>query len=987
VSTTTATQTTTVGTGPIGSSWDACNGPEGTLAHHLREWVKDSACHPALAAANLLSLQGADVLQALAGDRLETLGGWASQYTTGKVSSLLRSLEPVSEGGGWWCSGLDPLADWAPMGWGCFKPERPRWDSEKGKFRRYEHPIGPKSRTFWLRVPAAVAAIVADRFKKAMPPEVAADRTGDRGAFWRWWAQTPALPLLLTEGAKKAGALLSIGVPAVALPGIWPGQTARAELLAQSLKGRSVWVLFDASTREDPDEPKAADRLGQELARVGAKVKVGIVPGTHGKGADDHLVNGGSWEDLAACLHPVKPAPALHRLRQCDAVAPAGAHLSETITLPSDKRLVVIRAPMGSGKTDWIAKAVARYQHEGRRVVLITHRTSLGAACAEKIGLPWAEEAAPGSDLRQTGIALCVDSLHPRSALRFRASEWRDAVVIIDEAAQVLHHTLMGRGTAVADHRAEILVQLFELLAHAHLVLAADAQLGNPHLEALESAVGERAWLIGSAHRPAAGRSLTVHPSRDSWRLDLKKAIQRQEHIWISTTAKDHGSQNGASNLAKLVTAHWPEARILVVDSDTVDDPTHDASRLASDPNGISTAYDVVITTPAIQSGVSVDKTPFDVVFSIAGGNTAPEGVVQSVARVRCDCPRHIYAPSCSPGDRLKIGSGSTDPKQILQSHGHHITVVVGQLARAGVNLETSSSGPWLPLWAKLAAHQNRQSMAFATTVVALLEEEGYAVTHLAEIAPEQQDDALQIRQELKDIANAAQAVADEAVRKVEVISDYDAQELLKKRRRTPSQKTALARWKIDRAWGLRGAAPSPDLLNQDRDGAWKSHRFRWLITEPSTQPLVAAHDRAIAAKIKWAPDLAHQTLGTKVATALALGLRDWLQRAGGDWFTAENPELVRLQTTALALKHDLRQVLGISPAQTGIATLRRLLRLVGARLESHRNFGNFVDGKRQTHYAYRVVIDAPPDGVDASALPEVFASSLKEVCTKKSPT
>ncbi|MFN9069980.1 MAG: plasmid replication protein, CyRepA1 family [Cyanobacteriota bacterium] len=949
--------------------------------------MEDSACHPALAAANLISLQGADVLQALAGDRLEALGGWASQYSTVAVAQLLRPLEPVAEGGGWWCSGLDPLAGWAPMGWGQFKPDRPRWDQEKNRHRKYEHPIGLKSRTFWLRVPAVVAAIVANRFKLALPIDVGADVDGSTGAFWRWWSSEPRLPLVATEGPKKAGALLSIGVPAVALPGIWLGGTALKELLGQSFKGRSAWVLFDHSTREDPDEPKAADRLGRELARVGAKVRVGIVPGTHGKGADDHLVNGGSWEELFACLHPLKPAPALHHLRQCDAVAPAGAHLSETITLPDGKRLVVIRAPMGSGKTDWIAKVVARYQHEGRRVVLITHRTSLGAACAGKIGLPWAEEAAPGSDLRQTGIALCVDSLHPGSALRFRASEWRDAVVIIDEAAQVLHHTLMGRGTAVADHRAEILVQLSELLAHAHLVLAADAQLGNPHLEALESAVREQAWLIGSAHRPAANRVLFVHPSRDSWRLKLKEAVQNGWRIWISTTAKDQGP-NSAKSLAEQIKNHWPEARILVVDSDTVNDPTHDASRLASDPNGIAAAYDVVISTPAIQSGLSIDKTPFDVVFAIAGGNTAPEGVVQSMARVRCDCPRHLYAPLRSPGGRLKIGSGSTDPKQILQSHDHHITVVVGQLARAGVNLETGSIGPWLLLWAKLAAHQNRQAMAFCPTVVALLEEEGYAITHLAEIAPEQQDDALQLRQELKDIANAAQAAADEAIRQVEVISDYDAQELLKKRRRTPSQKTALTRWRLDRSWRLRGAAPSQDLLDQDRDGAWKSHRFRWLVVEPSTEPLVAAHDRAIAAKIKWAPDLVHQTLGTKVATALALGLRDWLQRAGGDWFSNESVDVASLQTTALAHKHDLRQVLGISPGQTGIATLRRLLRLVGAKLKARREFGPLVPGqKRETRYTYRVVIDAPPDGVDPSALPEVFASSLKEACTKKSPT
>ncbi|MEB3334475.1 MAG: plasmid replication protein, CyRepA1 family [Cyanobacteriota bacterium] len=987
MSTITATQTTTVVTGPIGSSWDACNGPEGTLAHHLREWVEDSACHPALAAANLLSLQGADVLQALAGDRLEALEGEASQYSTVAVAQLLRPLEPVAEGGGWWCSGLDPLAGWAPMGWGQFKPDRPRWDSKRNRPRKLENPVGIAARTVWLRVPAVVAAIVANRFKLALPIDVGADVDGSKGAFWRWWESQIRLPLVPIEGIKKAGALLSIGIPAVGLSGIWPGATARAELLALPLKGRSVWVLFDHSTREDPDEPKAADRLGRELARVGAKVRVGIVPGTHGKGADDHLVNGGSWEELFASLQPLKPAPALHRLRQPDVVAPPG-YLSQFITLPDGKRLVVVRAPMGSGKTDWIAKVVARYQHEGRRVVLITHRRSLGAASAEKIGLPWADEAAPGSDLRQTGIALCIDSLHPGSALQFRASEWSDAVVIIDEAAQVLHHAVMGRGTAVADRRAEILVQLSELLAHAHLVIAADAQLADPHLEALEAAVGERAWLIGSAHRPAANRVLFVHPSRDSWRLKLKEAIQNRWRIWISTTAKDQGP-NSAKHLAELIKTHWPDARILVVDSDTVADPTHDAHRLAADPNGISAAYDVVITTPAIQSGLSIDKTPFDVVFSIAGGNTAPEGVVQSMGRVRCDCPRHLYAPLQSPGNRLKIGSGSTDPKQILRSHDHHMTVVVGQLARAGVNLETGSIGPWLLLWAKLVAHQNRQAMAFCPTVVALMEEQGCAVTYLEKIAPEQQSEAITIGQELKAFAETAQAAADEAVRKVEVISDCEAQELLKKRRLTPSQKTAITRWRLDRSWGLRGTAPSQDLLDQDRDGAWKSHRFRWLlISKPSTEPLVDAHDRAIAAKIKWAPDLTHQTLGTKVATALALGLRGWLQRVGGDSFTAEDPDVVRLQATALALRHDLRQVLGIEPAQTGVKTLRRLLRLVGARLESRRKFGPLIPGqKRETHYTYRVVIDAPPDGVDPSALPGVFASSLKEVCTKKSPT
>ena len=116
-----------------GSGWDAAQGPDVAAPHHLGEWVTGSAVHPALAAANVATLQGAPALEALAGERLEQLGGWGQQYATGAVARLLRPLEPVAAAGGWWCSGLDPLADWAPMGWGCFKPDRPRIEARDGK--------------------------------------------------------------------------------------------------------------------------------------------------------------------------------------------------------------------------------------------------------------------------------------------------------------------------------------------------------------------------------------------------------------------------------------------------------------------------------------------------------------------------------------------------------------------------------------------------------------------------------------------------------------------------------------------------------------------------------------------------------------------------------------------------------------------------------------------------------------------------------------
>jgi len=995
--------------GPIGSSWDTAAGPDEPLPEHLAEWVTGSACHPELAAANVQSLQGSAVLEALAGDRLEQLGGHAQQYATGDVVRLLRRLEPIAAAGGWWCAGLDPQADWAPMRWGTFKPDAPRFDQERGKARKYEHPIAAPARCWWLRVPAAVAQLVADRHGLTLPAAVAADSAGDAGAFWRWWASTRALPLVVTEGAKKAAALLSAGLPAVALPGIWNGcpkdrETGRpallADLAAVPLKGRVCLVLFDAPKpgKRDPAEPKAATRLGRLLAAAGADPKVGTVPGSHGKGADDHLANGGTWEQLAEALRKPKPAPVLPVLRRPDLIAPAGAYLGESVTIPHDRRVVALASLMGSGKTQLIAQKLAPLQAEGRRVVLIAHRRSLGASTAADLGLPWADEAAPGSDLRQTGIGLCADSLCPSSRLRFNPADWSGAVVVIDEVTAVLRHALMAQGTAISRRRVPVLQALGELLARASLVIVADAQMDDATLAAIEAAAGERAYLIGSEHQPAAGRELTYHETRGSWYEALGEQLQQRQPVWISTTAAEATSANSAKNVAVWVAGQWPGARVLVVDAETVDDPEHDAHRLARDPDGIAGAHDVVIASPAIAAGLSVTLADhFGAVFVAAGGTTDPGAVAQAAGRVRAGCPRHVYAPNRSPGNHLQIGCGSPFADRVLLQLQRHEQVTVGQLAAAGWSVTSNSAGPWLQLWAQAAAQQNGARLAFASTVLGLLAREGYAVQQ----APES---AAKCPEMLQVIAQAEAEAEQERIIAAPVPTDQQAAQLKESRKRLSKEERAqLQRWRVDRAWGLQGADPSPLLLDAHDDGAAGRVVFRWAITDPAAGLLVAAHDRQQAQQQaadgrNWAPDLTRAALGPKVTFARALGLPAWLERS--DWFGPDDRQLLDLVVAVTAHSDGIAQVLGVTTAKRPLTTLRGLLALVGARLESRRvrlPAGDAGDSYRA--YSYKVVVDplawSPPE--DAGPLPDrvtpeqviaAWCDGLGQAaCPKKSPT
>jgi ribonuclease HI len=978
-------QQAAAGLAPIGSAWDAdTSSPDELRPEHLAEWVQGSAVAPELVAANVQSLAGAVVLEALAGDRLEQLGAHGQQYATKPVARLLRPLEPIAAAGGWWVDGLDPLADWAPMAWGQFKAAEPRWSTERSRPIKYEAPVGQPTRSTWLRVPAQVARLVADCFGLTLPLEVADDHNGEAGAFWRWVAAEPRLPLLITEGAKKAGALLSAGLPAVALPGIWNG-APRGELLpdlaAVPLQGRACWVLFDWSDSERGrrDVARAARRLGHHLRRAGAaEVLVGTCPGPH-KGADDHLAAGGTWEQLGAALRPLQAEPALHRIRAADQVAPTGWLLAGVDPEQlATHRLLAVATPMGSGKTHLARELMAPHLAEGVPILAPTHRTSLGEASAKKIELPWA--AAPGDDQRLQGLGLCWDSLRPTAGLRIKPADWVGSVLLLDEWAQGVEHLLFGTGTAVAQHRPETLATTAALLRTCRAAVAMDAQLNEPVLQLLEALTGSSAHLLRSAHRPMAGRpvlvpeGLTARTAAEQGRAHVLRLVRAGARVLVITTAQQAGVKGSAQNLARFVKKYRPTARVLMIDSTTPED----ATALGAKPNDIAADYDWVIASPAITSGLSIDQHGlFDEVVVIgAGGRVTCEHLVQAAARVRDPrCPVTIYAPALAP--QLRIGSGDTSPAALLK----HLATTEAQLlanlvGAAGWEPAATNESPWLRCWLELAAHRNRQANAYSATIAALLEAEGWAVTTTTTADPENALLVAEASADLGDIAEAAQAAEDDTVIAAKPITAAEAADLANKRRRTSEEQAQLQRHRVAARWGLGAAPPTRELLAADRERLSQRLRFAWILQDAGQRELAAAHDRRRAAQLTangkaWAPDLSRELLGHKIAAADALDLGRWLQRR--EWFGSDDQQLQRLQTTATTCARSFAANLNITPGKRASGTLRTLLGLCGFRLESRRaRCGN---GRRG--WQYRITPEELPVGAELQQLAAAWADQL----------
>ena len=908
-------------------------------------------------------------------------------HLDGALIALDRRYRHLAHGG-WWSDG-EALPGFEAFN--CWKPSQPRLSGDQRRDKRtgrlvrvtpaqvkYEtqpaHPRG--GGVFAPRVPLAQWELICRRAGVPLPsPEVQA------AGFWAWLLTLPTVPVIAAEGLKKALAAISAGHAALAVAGVDMGYRRDPdssqlqlipELEAIAAGGRRLVVVFDRETKRSTAKrvDLAAAKLARLLSKAGADAAVARLPLLKGgkAGLDDVLVALGAGA-LDRAIEQAAAAPALALLPQLPPPHTSAAHgqyLGQALTIPKAERLVAISGAMGSGKTDLITEHLAPLQAAGQRVVLITYRRSLGEALAAELGLPWGDDAKPGSDLRQTGLALCIDSLAPGSAMRINPADWHGATVVVDEVEAVMRHALMGQ-TAVAKRRVTVLQTLSALLANAAQVLVADAQLGNPCLEALEAAAGAPAYLISSEHRPATGRDLTVHESRDSWRGALLQALQRRERVWVCTTAAEATSPNSAVNLAKLAAATWPGCKVLTVDRDTVNAPNHHAYQLAHAPNEVAGSYDVVVASPAVAAGLSVTlRGHFTRVLAIAGGTTDANGVVQAMGRVRDDVPRELYAPPRSPGNHLLIGSGDMAADRVLQHLGQHHQLVVGQLAAAGFNIETGESGPWLPLWAKLAALQNLTRQNYRQAVVELMRREGYNVLAAAIPDPMAQAEAKAAAATLRDMAEAAEAEAQAAVIGAELLSDQEAAELQQARRRlNPAEKAALQRWRIGKAWGLGQIAPTPEILEAHGDGIHRKVVMQWAITDPAAAPAVAAHDRRQAREKApsghaWAPDLTAATIGTKVALAQSLGLEQWLSRDG--WFCSDAPELVGLVGEVLAHRSAVTQVLGLRPGSRPTTVLRQLVGLAHHRLEARRIKAS--TGRDQ--YQYRVRPCPLPAGITA---------------------
>lgn len=944
--------------------------PRHLSAAHWAELVDGSGIAPAVAAANFRTFGHgfADPEQerlALLRPALEQLNpqpgfsAWARRRLEQRYDHL--------DAGGWRFVG-DCLPGHAATN--CWKPNNPRLSGGFGKRKQVKYETARKQRPglFLVQVPLEAWLRIAKNNGLAMPADTS-------GGFWAWALAEPGLRLVVVEGCKKAAALISAGIAAVGLSGVWNGRIVDRngfervserlipELLALA-PGRAFTILFDADVK--PSTVKAVDhaavRLGHCLTKAGATVTIAQLELLEGRkcGPDDLLAAKGPQALQKALEGALSVQERAWQRRYNGERGLLGLqvkvrHLLDAVPELPEAPIVGVRSAKATGKTE----SLARWLRAEPQVVCLTHRRSLGSSISSRLGLAWRNDldSAGGLWFDPEGqswegvpprIALCVDSI-----LALPMEAFDGALLIIDEAEQHSHHLL---NSSTIKQRGLVWQRFMEAVGRAKQVVVLDADLSDSTLQLMQEA--------RRLHGAADGVQLiTNQQGPQRWRVHLYEQARPDacQQTLIEAAGKSPvfvvvDSKRRAEALHGLLQHHYPQAKGLLITSETTATPEGAAAihklPKAQELEGVQWC----IASPSISSGLSIEHEHFQAVFGLFGAGTFDDAeALQALARVRPAVPRHVWCQQVVlPKD--KPLSSAWWPAQVegdLRQRWQEQSQRLRQELQPDVFSANGKAQELLDLaiehWSIVQSRRNYATAHLRAFIKARLKHEGHQLIEHQEPIEKAEAEALdelrkQLRQDREDKAA-------KAIQAAPAISKQQANDLQRRQFLTAEQQAALQKRKLSEALALEPQQLTAPLIQWADRWAGAAKRLAMLLNpEMAKQADVAQLKRTTASGLMPLP-FDQGFRGQEAATAEALGLRAFIveQVLGLKSWDGDTPAVVALANKARHYATLLRNVMGLT-----ISPLPYVAKRKGQAGQGESNAA--IVGKLLKHYGFTTI-------------------------------
>jgi hypothetical protein len=779
----------------------------------------------------------------------------------------------------------------------------------------------------------------------------------DRG-FWPWVIDSPEIHLIISEGAKKVGALITANYIAIALPGVYNGYrqpktdwgqkignpTLIPQLRAFAQKGREIIFCFDQDRKAKTVQTvrTAIANTGKLFEQFGCKVSVinWLYPE---KGVDDLIAARG--KDCFDELYKERIYLRKFRLNtlvdlsKYSPIILNERYLGENLVPPDEAQLIGLRSPKGSGKTEWLSLLVAGAIRRGQRVIIICHREQLAIALANRFGIDYRTELRTSITKGLLGYALCVDSLHPEANPPFRPEEWSGALVVIDEVEQVLWHMLDSN--TCANNRIAIIDSFKQLLLTAvgmnGKVYLADADLSPIALDYIRSLIGfpVQTWVVDNQFKKEQKRRLVTYSGNNPKEVitALVKAIETGEKTITHLTGQKSKSLWGTINLELFLLRKFPELKILRIDSESVADPGHQAYGCMGNLNAILPLYDAVICSPVIETGVSIDVKHFDSVWAIAQGVQTVDAVCQTLERVRDNVTRHLWVKTTAKGNR--IGNGSVSVKGLLTSTHKLARANISLLQQAGINdfdeLEVNYSPESLNTWARRACIVNAGKNNYRAEIIEKLVAEGYEISNAA---PDEEQSIL-TNKNLQDTRTENYQRYTETVPLADTPTDSELDTLINKKAKTQEERYKERKGILSKRYGIE---VTPELVVKDDNGWYSQLQLHYYLTignfylvERDRQKLSQQQKQGNGRVFK--PDLNRGIYSAKIKALKLLDIEQFLD---------PNAEFSQDSLTSwfdkvMLFRFEIQSILGVAinpDKDSPIAIAQRILKKLGSKLE-----------------------------------------------------
>ena len=256
---------------------------------HSTEWINGSGVSEPITSLNLRSTaQSKEIAELLNWGAYHGSGGWYVHSVDLATGNLRRS--------------------------GQFKPNEAIQFPNSDKAQKYiSFPSGDGTEVILLLPDIDTWEAIAERYSCPIAPSDMDESRLDLG-FWKWVADNPQLPIAVTEGAKKAGCLLSNGYISICLTGVWNAKQKKKLKAIPTLapflvQGRPIHLVFDSDIVVKRQVQQALKVAGYLAVKAGCIVGVALWEYTEAtKGVDDLIVNQGikAFEEVMDNLIPFK---------------------------------------------------------------------------------------------------------------------------------------------------------------------------------------------------------------------------------------------------------------------------------------------------------------------------------------------------------------------------------------------------------------------------------------------------------------------------------------------------------------------------------------------------------------------------------------------------------------------------------------------------------------------------------------------------------